>query len=150
MNEGENAELWELAQKIEAFVGVTDDILGDPSFVHLLTQVIDLRLNAEKVQGEIDSYRQNVDKHITEILNFRTTTTQQLVGLQKENENLRAKIVVVCRDVATLSSNRVESSKIKIAEPKAFSGARSAKELENFIWDMEQYLLLQGCLTPIS
>ena len=33
----------------------------------------------------------------------------------------------------------MESSKVKIQEPKAFSGARSAKELENFIWDMEQY-----------
>ena len=41
--------------------------------------------------------------------------------------------------MATLSSNRVESSKVKIPEPKAFSCARSAKELENFIWDMEQY-----------
>ena len=39
----------------------------------------------------------------------------------------------------TLSSTRVESSKVKIPEPKAFSAARSAKELENFIWDMEQY-----------
>ena len=80
-----NAELWELARKIEAFVGFTDDNLGDPSFVDLLTQVIDLRLNAEKVQGEIGVYRQNVDNHITEMLDFRTTTTQKLQSLQKEN-----------------------------------------------------------------
>lgn len=31
------------------------------------------------------------------------------------------------------------SSKVKIPEPKAFSGVRSATELENFLWDMEQY-----------
>ena len=89
----------------------------------LFTQVIDLRLDAEKVQGEIGVYWQNVDKHITEILDFRTTTTQKLEGLQKENENLRAELVVLCRAVATLSSNSVESSKVKIQEPKAFSGA---------------------------
>ena len=41
--------------------------------------------------------------------------------------------------MATLSSTRVESSKVKIPEPKSFSGLRSVKELENFIWDMEQY-----------
>ena len=41
--------------------------------------------------------------------------------------------------MTTLSPNRVELSKVNIPEPKAFSGARSAKELENFIWDMEQY-----------
>ena len=145
-----NAELWELEPKIKAFIGLTDDILGDPSFMDLFTQVIDLRLNAEKVQGEIGVYRQYVDNHSTEILDFCTATTQQLEGLQKENENLLAEIVVLCRAMATLSSNHIESSKVKIPERKAFSGARSAKELENFIWDMEQYLLLQGCLTPIS
>ena len=73
----------------------------------LFTQVIDWRLNAEKVKGEIGVYRQNIDKHITEILNFHTTTTQQLEGLQKENENLRAEHFVLCRAVSTLSSNRV-------------------------------------------
>ena len=52
-----NTELWELERKIEAFVGFTDDTLGDPSFVNLLTQIIDLRLNAEKVQGEISAYQ---------------------------------------------------------------------------------------------
>ena len=98
-----------------------------------------MRLDAEKVQWEIGVYRQNVDNHITEMLDFRTTTTQKQEGLQKENENLRAELVVLCRVVATLSSNCVESSKVKIPEPKAFSGARSAKELENFIWDMELY-----------
>ena len=71
-----NTELWELKQKIEAFVGFTDDNLGDPSFVDLLTQVIDLRLDTEKVPGEIGVYRQNVYNNITEILNFCTTTTQ--------------------------------------------------------------------------
>lgn len=80
-----NAELWELARKIESFIGFTDDILEDPTFVDLSTQVIDLRLDAEKVQWEIGVYRQNVDNHITEILDFRTTTTQKLEGLQKEN-----------------------------------------------------------------
>ena len=60
---------------MEAFVGIIDDTLGDPSYVDLLTQIIDLRLEAEKVQGEIGAYRKNVDKHITKILNFHNTTT---------------------------------------------------------------------------
>ena len=60
-----NTELWELARKIESFVGFTDDILGDPTFVDLLSQIIELRVDAEKVQWEIGRYRQNVDNHIT-------------------------------------------------------------------------------------
>ncbi|KAL0423508.1 UNVERIFIED_CONTAM: hypothetical protein Sradi_0885600 [Sesamum radiatum] len=30
-------------------------------------------------------------------------------------------------------------SKVKVPDPKPFDGARSAKELENFLWDMETY-----------
>ena len=52
-----------------------NDTLGDQWFFNLLTKIIDLRLNVDKVQGEIGSYRQNVDEHMTEILNFRDTKT---------------------------------------------------------------------------
>ena len=31
------------------------------------------------------------------------------------------------------------ATKVKVPEPKPFNGARSAKDLENFFWDMEQY-----------
>lgn len=29
--------------------------------------------------------------------------------------------------------------KMKILDPKPFNGTQSAKDLENFLWDMEQY-----------
>ena len=29
--------------------------------------------------------------------------------------------------------------KVCVPEPKEFGGARNAKELENFLWDMEQF-----------
>ena len=29
--------------------------------------------------------------------------------------------------------------KVRVPEPKGFGGARNAKELENFLWDMEQF-----------
>ncbi|KAK9168819.1 hypothetical protein Syun_000959 [Stephania yunnanensis] len=38
----------------------------------------------------------------------------------------------------------VVKSRTKVPEPKKFSGKRSAKELENFIWDMEQYFATVG------
>ena len=31
------------------------------------------------------------------------------------------------------------ATKVKVPEPKLFNGVRSAKDLENFLWDMEQY-----------
>ena len=31
------------------------------------------------------------------------------------------------------------ATKVKVPELKPFNGARSAKDLENFLWDIEQY-----------
>ena len=32
-------------------------------------------------------------------------------------------------------------AKVRMPEPKPFGGARNAKDLENFLWDMEQYFI---------
>ncbi|KAG6474774.1 hypothetical protein ZIOFF_068713 [Zingiber officinale] len=42
------------------------------------------------------------------------------------------------------SSVETESQRslIRVPEPKSFGGTRSAKELENFLWDMEQYFVV--------
>ncbi|ERM96849.1 hypothetical protein AMTR_s00128p00115590 [Amborella trichopoda] len=36
----------------------------------------------------------------------------------------------------------LEQQRVKVPEPKPFSGARVAKELQNFLWDMEQYFTI--------
>lgn len=36
-------------------------------------------------------------------------------------------------------SSNEDFTKIKVPEPKAFSGARDTKTLENFMWYMDQY-----------
>ncbi|KAK1393600.1 hypothetical protein POM88_012656 [Heracleum sosnowskyi] len=53
---------------------------------------------------------------------------------------MREEIAILKRVVAGSSLGAVDTySKPKIPEPKAFGGSHSAKELENFMWDMEQY-----------
>ena len=58
-------------RKFEAFVGNTDEIMDDPTLVDLLTQIIKLRLDADKVRGEVGVFHKDVDEHMAEILNFR-------------------------------------------------------------------------------
>ncbi|KAK4359623.1 hypothetical protein RND71_021852 [Anisodus tanguticus] len=64
----------------------------------------------------------------------------ELVDLKNANENLQMEVVVLRKAVAStgLSSDN-RNTKVRILEPKAFNGSKSAKELENFLWDMEQY-----------
>ena len=51
---------------------------------------------------------------------------------------LNEEISVLRRAVSNIPAG-VGSSKPRLPEPKPFDGVRSSKELENFLWDMEQY-----------
>ena len=63
-----------------------------------------------------------------------------LSGTLKDKLNeVELKISLVKKIVAGSPHCPNISHKVKIAEPKFFGGARSANELENFLWDMEQY-----------
>ncbi|KAF3653377.1 hypothetical protein FXO38_15664 [Capsicum annuum] len=57
----------------------------------------------------------------------------------KVTENMQTKILVLRHVVATSGQYHEGRFKVKILEPKSFDGARSAKELENFLRDMEYY-----------
>ncbi|OIT21969.1 hypothetical protein A4A49_56044 [Nicotiana attenuata] len=58
---------------------------------------------------------------------------QECTDLKTENGLMRR---AVGNDEAQREAYR---TRVKIPEPNEFNGARSAKKLENFLWDMEQY-----------
>jgi len=57
------------------------------------------------------------------------------------SERLEAaeKAIAILKKAVANTSVGTGMSKPKIPKPKAFGGARSSKELENFLWDMEYY-----------
>lgn len=69
----------------------------------------------------------------------------------KENfKDMKTEVAVLKRAMSQPSARTdgAGASKVKVSEPKCFSGARWAKEWENFLWDVEQYFkaarLLEG------
>ena len=90
-------------------------------------------------------------------LNTRFTTwaeSSQVRGETAEMGDLRAAVEEMHADVALLKqvwvarpqqgiADRVAEEavpgRLKVPEPKKFEGTRSAKDLENFIWDMQEY-----------
>ena len=52
---------------------------------------------------------------------------------------LETKIALLKRVMSGLPKEGEVATKVKVLEPKPFNGARNAKDLENFLWDMEQY-----------
>ena len=55
------------------------------------------------------------------------------------SSTLMARIKVLEDDNALLKRLVGKESKLRVPEPKPFHGARDAKEIENFLWDMESY-----------
>ncbi|KAF3637019.1 hypothetical protein FXO38_23906 [Capsicum annuum] len=81
-------------------------------------------------------------KMITVIkLNEDVTRVQNFIGITdelKQSEgvvDLITQIKALKEELALLHAR----SKVKILDLKPFGGARSDKELENFLWDMERY-----------
>ncbi|KAH0633003.1 hypothetical protein KY284_035789 [Solanum tuberosum] len=100
-------------------------------------------------------YRADIEEQLTESLNFREATSLKIDGVMKDNEALRIEVDKVLKEkeilyvelsilrlaITASRPTRGESSKVKIPEPKAFGGTRSAKKLKNFLWDMERYFI---------
>ncbi|XP_059668777.1 uncharacterized protein LOC132313854 [Cornus florida] len=92
---------------------------------------------------------------LEEFMGFRTeieAIKEQLTRISEDVESLTdvfKKILKDLEDEVSLVKKAIHGSsrgggnplsqKIKVPDPKSFSGTRNAKELENFLWDMEQY-----------
>ncbi|PIN15889.1 hypothetical protein CDL12_11463 [Handroanthus impetiginosus] len=80
----------------------------------------------EFVEGRVTSISQDVEA-LTDVVNIKIDAITTDVRLLKR---------AVVSDTA---NNRPSSSKVKVPKPKPFGGARSAKELKIFLWDMKNY-----------
>jgi predicted trehalose synthase len=79
-----------------------------------------------------------------------TALAERMEGICEETESLRddvkvfanrmdADLMALKKAISGMLMGGEAPSKLRSPEPKSFTGARSAKELENFLWDMKQY-----------
>ncbi|KAA0055941.1 uncharacterized protein E6C27_scaffold319G00670 [Cucumis melo var. makuwa] len=92
----------------------------------------------EERVGELD----NAQKTLLEMINgmsedFRVT----LDVVRNEITDVNARLSLTMRAMANQApaGGAISVSKVKVPEPKPFCGARDAKALENYIFDLEQY-----------
>ncbi|CAH9116738.1 unnamed protein product [Cuscuta epithymum] len=93
------------------------------------------------VRGLIEEALRPVWARLKALEASRADLVNELEARSAENEATRSELVILKRALAAglVPSAEVGSSKIKVPEPKTFGGDRNAKELENFLWDMEEY-----------
>ncbi|XP_070045739.1 uncharacterized protein [Nicotiana tomentosiformis] len=114
---GTNAELRQRVEQLEALVGQALEMGSDSSVLARMA-----RLEAD--------YAARYE-----------TTLAEMALVRKDEEELREEVVQLRRALQNNAPRNNDRTKMRIPEPKAYGGARSAKELENFLWDMEQYFL---------
>ncbi|KAL4627839.1 hypothetical protein ACB092_05G194500 [Castanea dentata] len=68
---------------------------------------------------------------------FAETTVNQVA--RETQCQLETEIALLKRAMSGLPREEEVVTKVKVLEPKPFNGARNAKDLEDFLWDMEQY-----------
>lgn len=126
----------ERLRKLEDFVGValTD---GDLS---LAVQVVQLNESLIMVESSLTKSVKEMGSKLNSMVEDVTTLTD---AVQANSDDLKAKLRRLEDDVAVLkralNTDAVSTSKRVVPEPEAFQGIRNAKELENFLWDMEEY-----------
>jgi hypothetical protein len=90
---------------------------------------------------EEDEERSIIDR-LKEAMESAERAESLYISLAAESsERLAAaeETIAILKRAVTNSPIGVSTYKPKVFELKCFNGARSAKELENFLWDMEQY-----------
>jgi len=98
----------------------------------------------EELIGRIpeDEEQRSINDRLREAIESDQWAESLYISLVAEtSERLEAaeEAIIILKKAVANTSVGTGMFKPKIPEPKAFGGARSSKELENFLWDMEHY-----------
>ncbi|RVW58802.1 hypothetical protein CK203_108278 [Vitis vinifera] len=99
---------------------------------------------AENTMGEIQLQRNMLESHDNfveeKMAEFKTEMQSRIDEFKVTLQTYGEDIAVLKKAVLQGSASGPEApSKVRVPEPKGFNGNRNAKELENFLWDIEQF-----------
>ncbi|KAE8662634.1 cytochrome P450 78A7-like [Hibiscus syriacus] len=92
---------------------------------HVLEQVDTLKGNAEETNNKVEA---------------RFIQLEDMIQAVRESiEGMREDLTLCKRAAVSGSANHVSTPRVECPKPQGFNGARDAKEVENYLWRMEQY-----------
>ncbi|KAL2246417.1 UNVERIFIED_CONTAM: hypothetical protein Sindi_2909900 [Sesamum indicum] len=109
---------------------------GHSRLVELETKVSSLESEITVLNSELDECRQVIQEMAGVFGN------DSIADMRRDMEQMSIQIGLLQRAVgSTPMVAHDPGARLRIPEPKAYSGERDAKEVENFLFDMEQYFL---------
>ncbi|CAN1260507.1 Transposon Ty3-I Gag-Pol polyprotein [Linum perenne] len=103
-----------------------------------ITTIEDLTQGAAEVEENMKALREEVHNS----LNTAMETLKE--AFRAEMEELRSDMTLCKRAMAQGVISATPQVRVDVPRPKSYGGARNAKELENFLWSMEQYFEAAG------
>ncbi|KAL3649521.1 hypothetical protein CASFOL_005924 [Castilleja foliolosa] len=107
----------------------------------IYTQLTKVNVRLEEFEILAKELPRDFSNHFQSVMEdvdiLRSTLKEKISHLKSDVSVL--KLAVSSKGPDGGSEDRPQSSKVRVPEPSTFSGARVAKELENFLWDMENY-----------
>ncbi|XP_028062320.1 uncharacterized protein LOC114265704 [Camellia sinensis] len=98
------------------------------------------KTNMDVLETSLDNLEQRVhDLEQTHGLTQGQDWEDVVTELKLEIEDLSGRVGVLTRAFGNAHCGGMEFPRVRVPEPRAYSGARHAKELNNFLFDMEQY-----------
>ncbi|XP_034674441.1 uncharacterized protein LOC117905666 [Vitis riparia] len=99
---------------------------------------------AEHTRGEVQAQRSILESHDNffeeKLAEFKTEMQSRIDDFKETLQSYGEDIAILKKAVLQGSASGPEApSKVRVPEPKGFNGNRNAKELENFLWDIEQF-----------
>ncbi|KAF2319929.1 hypothetical protein GH714_020613 [Hevea brasiliensis] len=157
--EQRNKHVEVLEEKVEQFVALVAKLIGGED-EPIELEAIQNSLPTNIIRGDIESRVLALEAEASqagdsaESLKALTIAHDSLVGsvndmkedvvemtktLQGEVQVLQGQVSLLMKVASNTNGGAFEMGKAKIPEPKSFGGARDAREVDNFIFDMELY-----------
>lgn len=124
---------------LEEHVGVLPE--GHSTMVVEMAMTHEVRLLT--IEGTLGDFMAQTNKRLEEIIaeleDIPYPISFNIKTLKEELDLTNTEVALVKKAYVDSSPKADNNSKVKIPEPLVFSGLRDAKELENFLWDIEKY-----------
>ncbi|CAL1360791.1 unnamed protein product [Linum trigynum] len=137
--------------KLAEDITTIEDLGGNFAQVKSDIQGLNARLSSLEIYH--DGMREELVALITNTISETVSTAiavvkehvqAELVGVKEETADLKSEVTLVKRAMANRPAIAQPTSTMEIPRPKSFQGSRNARELENFLWSLEQYFEASG------
>ena len=130
------AEIGMQVSRLDAEIGTTT-----VANTTLSTQIADVVLLLDSQRESMETREKAVEEWMESLHDRMRAMTEEF---EEQIRYLEGEIVLLKQAVVqgTPAAADPPPAKVRVPEPKPFGGARNAKDLENFLWDMEQYFIV--------